>query len=288
MAKLILYTLLAACLVLAFAQEGQKQEQEPQQEQKPEEKPFDWKHVGYGITLTRMKDFNETGLYKQCIIVGFGTHGSELSQVQTWLETLYAKRLQEFGIASLFAVQGPTNPDFDLKEQGNQELMSTLVKLYSVSKKPLVIFLAHGEGAYVANALLEKIRLAEYLNVHLYKKIIYFMLDGTAGGYHPDFESKLLKTYGVYAFTENEGQKKYSRYYSSMSAIQHKFPKGIELLPIDATSSGCETNYCLQNALINKRPARPDMNDIILDYTKFGRDRRVAHEYLDVLYRETL
>jgi len=277
MTKLTQLIFVTVCILFTFAQNDTAKEKE---------KPFTWNHVGYGVSLTRMKDFNDTGLYRQCIIVGFGTHGAELAQVQTWLENLYIKRLKDFGIASLFAVQGPLNPDYDQKEQANQELMATLVKLYSVSKKPYIIFLAHGEGAYIANALLEKMRVAEYLNVQLYKKIIYFMLDGTADGYHPDFESKLLKTFGVYAFSDADEQRKNSRYYGSLQVIEYKYPNGFEMIPIDATKSGCETNYCLQNALINKRPARPDFNDIDLDYTKFGRDRRVTHEYLDVLLRE--
>lgn len=276
MSKYILQILLIACLGLALAQEEKQ------------EKQFNWAPVGYGVALARVKDFNETGLYRQSIVVGFGTHGSEIGQVQTWLENLYNKRLKELGFAAVFAVQGPLNPDYDLKEQANKELLNTLVKLYSVSKKPYIMLLAHAEGAYVANALLEQMRLAEYLNVQLYKKIIYFMLDGTAGGYHPDFETKLIKTFGVYAFTEIEGEKKYSRYYGNLQVVHYKHESGVELIPIDATKSGCESNYCLQDALINKRPARPDFNDIVFDYTKFGRDRRVTHEYLDVLLREKL
>ena len=249
---------------------------------------LNWNSVAYGVSYNSTSDANPDGNYQKCILLGFGTHGAELELVQTWLENLYAKRLKELGISHLYAIQGPENPDFDLKEQANVELISDMVKLYSKNDRPYIIVVAHGEGAYVAHAMFEKMRQMEYLSVHLYHKIVYFMLDGTAGGYHPDFETKLLKTFGVYSSIKAEEKKKYSRYYSSVSAICYKYPEGCELIEIDGSDSGCETNYCLQDVLINKKPGRPDSNDITFDYSKFGRDRRVTHQYLDVLEREKL
>lgn len=251
---------------------------------------YQWKNVTYGISYTNTSDFNNEGHYRRCIVVAIGTHGAELNHVQTWLDNLYIKKLRELGFSNLYAVQGPKNPDFDLKEQANEVLIRDLLKVYNANEKPFIVVLAHAEGAYVAHALFERLRLAEYLSVHLYRKIIYFMLDGTAGGYDPELETKLLKTFGVYAFSDasESDNKKYSRYYGSLSAIHYKHPHGSELIAIDGSKSGCETNYCLQNVLINKRPARADSNDIELDYTKFGRDRRVTYDYLEVLDRETL
>lgn len=255
---------------------------------------LDWKTVSDAVSYANATDFNDEGLYRRCIVIAFGTSGADLSNVKTWIENLHIKRLKQFGFSHIYAVRGPQSVDYESDSETNKKLISDVLRLYSTHGRPLIVILAHGEGAYAANAFLENLRFSDYLNVHLYRKIIYFMLDGTTRGYHPDYETKLLKTFGVYAYSEVESedesqpQRNYSRYYGSVAAINKKYPEGTELISVDASKSGCESAFCLQNALINKKPIKPQYNDIHLDYTKFGRDRRVVHEYLDVLERENL
>ena len=77
--------------------------------------------IGYGVAFKDTQ--NPLG---DAMFIGYGGYGAKLIPTQLWVTALYRAALQKRGVRWIWAVQGPSDPDYTQGEIGNSKIAAAL------------------------------------------------------------------------------------------------------------------------------------------------------------------
>ena len=181
--------------------------------------------VGYGVA------FKDTGnALGDSMFVGYGGYGVDLAPAELWVTALYRATLEARGVRYVWAVQGPSDPDYSQDEIGNSKIAAALVPLVSASTR-FVLVAAHSSGAFVGQELLEQL----------------------AGGADPD---------GATDSANYDAMQSLAAEFTSKGGFYDVDSSGAGCDP-DAV-------WCVHDTMINTKPHDPTTLDVEDDYSDFS------------------
>ena len=227
-------------------------------------------NIGYGVA------FKDTGNpLGDSMFIGYGGYGADLIPAQLWVTALYRATLEQRGVRYLWAVQGPSDPDYTQDEIGNSKIAAKLIPLAS-AQTHFVLISAHSSGAFVAQELLEQLAGgADPLDV-TQDLVVYFALDGGGGV----SQAAIDRTRRAYFVSSHDGTTQ-SANYGAMQSLAGGFANKGGFYDNDATGSGCNVgaDWCVHMTMINTRPHDPASLDCPDDYSDFA-GRPVCTSYI--------
>jgi len=227
--------------------------------------------VGYGVAYKDTE--NPLG---DSAFIGYGGYGVDLIPAQLWVTALYRAELQARGVRYVWAVQGPSDPDYSADEIGNSKIAAALVALVSPNTH-FVLIAAHSSGAFVGQELLEQLAGGADPNNATENLVVYFALDGGGG----ISESAIDRTRNAYFVSSHDGTTQ-SANYAAMQSLAQEFASKGGFYDNDATNSGCDVGavWCVHMTMINTRPHDPTTDDVNDDYSDFA-GRPVCTSFID-------
>lgn len=227
--------------------------------------------VGYGVAFKDTQNPLGDGMF-----VGYGGYGADLVPTELWVTALYRAALGARGVRYVWAVQGPSQPDYSQDEIGNSKIAAAMIPLVS-SSTPFVILVAHSSGAFVAEELLEQLAGGADPNDVTKDLVVYFALDG--GGSASD--AAIDRTRNAYFVSSHDGATQ-SANYDAMTSLAATYASKGGFYDNDATGSGCDpgAEWCVHDTLVTTKPHDPTSLDVPEDYSDFA-GRPVCTSYLD-------
>jgi hypothetical protein len=235
--------------------------------------------VGRGVAFKDTK--NPAG---ENLFIGYAGYQVTLASAEAWVEALHEASLAARGIRYLWAIQGPNDRTYSNREIGNARIIATLLPLVG-ERTRVVIVAGHSSGSFVAHELLG--RLADGMDPGgvTAGRVVYFDLDGGAGGLTPRSVGRLRHAYFVAAHDGTTGTD--SPRLATMRSLGATYPSAGGYWQDDAGDSGCHqgARWCVHDALITTRPHTPTNASAQLDYSDFtGRD--ACHSWIDAKAEE--
>jgi hypothetical protein len=234
--------------------------------------------VGFGVA--RKDTENPLG---RAIFIGYGGYAIGLASTQTWIGALYAARLRDLGVGTVFAVQGPAHPQYTGLEIGNSRVAAALEEL--AGDAPFVLVLAHSSGSFVAHELLGQLAGGLDPAGVTEGKVVYFDLDGAVSGLDRAIVARLRRAYFVGALDSITGTASPNR--GDMLFGAELFPAAGGFLDVDASASGCNAgaSWCLHMTPITTLPHDPSDAAGAIDYEDFV-GRPVSYAFIDARAEE--
>jgi hypothetical protein len=206
------------------------------------------------------------------IVILYGGYSATEYDSQSLALELTSVRLAALGVGTVYAVQGPEDPDYNAREIGNSELAAAVLPEAAAAK--YVIVIAHSSGGFVADEFFT------FADPTVIAKIAYFNLDGGSWALTNALVDSMLGVYFCGAYDPAVG---YSENYSSDQSLAAEFTES-HLFTVDASGSGCDpgAGWCMHDTLITNHPHNPATYDLDDDYTDFSTDdRHVTDSYID-------
>ena len=227
--------------------------------------------VGYGVAFKDTKNPLGDGMF-----VGYGGYGAKLVATELWVTALYRATLHDRGVRYVWAVQGPSEPDYAQDEIGNSKIAAAMIPLVS-SRTEFIVLAAHSSGAFVAEELLEQLAGGADPDDVTKDLVVYFALDG--GGSASD--AAIARTRNTFYVSSHDGDTQSANYDAMTSLAAENASKG-GFFDNDATGSGCDpdADWCVHDTLVNTKPHDPTTLDVADDYADFA-GRPVCTSYLD-------
>jgi hypothetical protein len=221
--------------------------------------------IGHGVAF---KDTENT--LGDSMFIGYGGYGADLIPTQLWVTALYRTTLRARGVRWVWAVQGPSDPDYTQDEIGNSKIAAALVPLVS-SKTHFVLISAHSSGAFVAQELLEQLEGGADPSGVTANLVVYFALDGGA----------IDRTRNTFFVSSHDGTTQ-SANYGAMTSLAATYASKGGFYDVDATGSGCNVgaDWCVHMTMINTKPHDPTGLDCPDDYSDFA-GRPVCASYIE-------
>jgi hypothetical protein len=226
--------------------------------------------IGFGVAFKDTQNPLGNGLF-----IGYGGYGAKLFESELWVTALYRATLRARGVRWVWAVQGPSDPDYTQNEIGNSKIAGAMIPL--VNGTPLVAIAAHSSGAFVAQELLEQLATGGDPTDVTKNLVVYFALDG-GGGTTP---AAIDRTKNAWWVSSHDGTTQ-SANYAAMTSLASTYASKGGFYDNDASGSGCDpgADWCVHDTLINTRPHDPTNLDVPDDYSDFA-GRPVCTSYLD-------
>jgi hypothetical protein len=226
--------------------------------------------IGYGVAFKDTQNPLGNGLF-----IGYGGYGAKLFESELWVTALYRATLRARGVRWIWAVQGPSDPDYTQDEIGNSKIAAAMLPL--VQGQPLIAIAAHSSGAFVAQELLEQLATGADPGDVTKNLITYFALDGGGG----TTQAAIDRTKNAYFVSSHDGTTQ-SANYSAMTSLAATYASKGGFYDNDASASGCDpgADWCVHDTLVNTRPHDPTNLDVPDDYSDFA-GRPVCTSYLD-------
>ncbi len=226
--------------------------------------------IGNGVAFKDTQNPLGNGLF-----IGYGGYGAKLVESELWVTALYRATLRARGVRWIWAVQGPSDPDYSQDEIGNSKIASAMIPL--VQTQSLVVVAAHSSGAFVAQELLEQLASGADPNDVTKDLVVYFALDGGGGM----TQASIDRTKNAY-FVSSHDAATQSANYGAMTTLAATYASKGGFFDNDASASGCDpgADWCVHDTLINTRPHDPTNLDVPDDYSDFA-GRPVCTSYLD-------
>ncbi|HEY2366280.1 MAG TPA: hypothetical protein VGH87_07845 [Polyangiaceae bacterium] len=226
--------------------------------------------IGFGVAFKDTQNPLGNGLF-----IGYGGYGAKLFESELWVTALYRATLRTRGVRWVWAVQGPSDPDYTQNEIGNSKIAGAMIPL--VNGTPLVAIAAHSSGAFVAQELLEQLATGGDPTDVTKNLVVYFALDG-GGGTTP---AAIDRTKNAWWVSSHDGTTQ-SANYAAMTSLASTYASKGGFYDNDASGSGCDpgADWCVHDTLINTRPHDPTNLDVPDDYSDFA-GRPVCTSYLD-------
>jgi len=226
--------------------------------------------MGYGVAFKDTENPIGDGIF-----VGYGGYGAKLFESELWVTALYRASLHARGVRWVWAVQGPSDPDYTQNEIGNSKIAAAMIPL--VVGKPLVVIAAHSSGAFVAQELLEQLASGADPTGVTKDLVVYFALDGGGG----TTQTAIDRTKSTWWVSSHDGTTQ-SANYGAMTTLAATYAAKGGFFDNDATGSGCDpgADWCIHDTLINTRPHDPTNLDVPDDYSDFA-GRPVCTSYFD-------
>lgn len=227
--------------------------------------------IGYGVAFKDTE--NPLG---DSMFIGYGGYGVDLIPAQLWVTALYRADLRARGVRYVWAVQGPSDPDYSQDEIGNSKIAATLVPLVDQNTH-YVLIAAHSSGAFVGQELLEQLADGADPNDVTKDMLVYFALDGGGGV----SQAAIDRTRFAYFVSSHDGTTQ-SANYDAMTSLATMFASKGGFYDNDATGSGCDpgAEWCVHDTMINTRPHDPTTLDVADDYSDFA-GRPVCTSFID-------
>lgn len=227
-------------------------------------------NVGYGVA------FKDTGNpLGDSMFIGYGGYGADLIPSQLWVTALYRATLAARGVRYVWAVQGPSDPDYAQDEIGNTKIAAAMIPLVT-TKTHFVAIAAHSSGAFVGQELLEQLAGGGDPNDVTKDLVVYFALDGGGGV----SQAAIDRTRNAYFVSSHDGTTE-SANYGAMTSLAATFASKGGFYDNDATGSGCDpaAEWCVHMTMINTKPHDPTTLDVPDDYSDFA-GRPVCTSYI--------
>lgn len=227
--------------------------------------------AGYGVAF---KDaHNPRG---ENVFIGYAGYNITRAGACAWATELYKAVLRDKGVRYVYCVQGPADPLYSQYEIGNTKIGARLLTQVGPKTK-FALVLAHSSGSFVAHELFYQLTTESDPQGVTQGKIVYFNLDGGAGGLDQPIVQRLRKAYFVAA---HDGVT-VSPNYDGMAAAGQTYAAAGGFYDLDAAGSGCAVmaKWCVHMTLINTHP-HDLANPSAADYTDFN-GRPVARAFLD-------
>jgi hypothetical protein len=227
----------------------------------------DWKPLGAGVSY-RVGSV-DTGAVA---LIGFAGWSVSEDSARKWLHAL--SEASGLRVGAVYAVQGPKDPAFAVRDVDTQALAHALAALQSNAKYERIVVVAHSSGSFVAHHALNQLRSKAG-----HAKIFYFNLDGGLGtgdiALQPAIAKKLGGTFAVYA---RQGTMQSPNAPAMQKWLQHY--TGSMGIAIDNAVSDCTSPWCVHETLIIQRPYKTHGFDLERDYGAITPERPVQAGYL--------
>jgi hypothetical protein len=226
--------------------------------------------IGNGVAFKDTQNPLGNGLF-----IGYGGYGAKLFESELWITALYRATLRARGVRWIWAVQGPSDPDYSQDEIGNSKIASAMIPL--VQGQSSIVVAAHSSGAFVAQELLEQLASGADPNDVTKDLVVYFALDGGGGM----TQASIDRTKNAYFVSSHDGTTQ-SANYGAMTTLASTYASKGGFFDNDASASACDpgAEWCVHDTLINTRPHDPTNLDVPDDYSDFA-GRPVCTSYLD-------
>jgi hypothetical protein len=231
--------------------------------------------VGFGVAK---KDTGNTR--GSNVFIAYAGFGVDLDGAKAWSTALFRASLKARGVRYIWAVQGPSAPDYQGAEIGNSKIVASLLPIVSTSTK-FILVAGHASGSLVAHELLAQLDGGLDPQDVTASRVVYFNLDGGKSGLTTGSVARLRKAYFVGARDPALGTTK-SLNYNAMTELASQYGSG-GFLQLQATGSGCNSgaSACLQDACITTKPHDPSGKaSSQADYATFA-GRAVVQSYID-------
>jgi hypothetical protein len=225
--------------------------------------------VGFGVAFKDTQNPLGNGIF-----IGYGGYGAQLFESELWVTALYRATLRARGVRWIWAVQGPSDPDYTGDEIGNSKIAAAMIPL--VQTDASIVIAAHSSGAFVAQELLEQLASGADPNDVTANTIVYFALDGGGGM----TQASIDRTKNAYFVSSHDGATQ-SANYGAMTSLAATYASKGGFFDNDASASGCDSGaeWCVHDTLVNTRPHDPTNLDVPDDYSDFA-GRPVCTSYL--------
>ena len=235
--------------------------------------------VGHGVAFKDTK--NPAG---ENLFIGYAGYRVDLASAEAWVDALDEASLAARGVRYLWAVQGPNDRTYSNVEIGNSKIVATMLPLVGPSTG-FVLVAGHSSGSFVAHELLGRLAGGMDPQGVTAGRLVYFNLDGGAGGLTRGAVGRLRHAYFVAAHDGKTGTD--SPRLATMRSLGATFASAGGYWESDAGDSGCHegAHWCVHDALITNRPHAPTSANGQLDYSDF-RDRTACHSWIDAKANE--
>lgn len=230
--------------------------------------------VGAGVASKDTQNPNASG-----VLIAYGAYGITLAGAEAWATALYRASLQQHGVRYIYAVQGPSDPQYSQAEIGNTKIIAALLPQLT-GKNNTVVVAAHAAGTLVAHELLGELGGGWDPKSVALHRVVYFNLDGSGEGLSSSTISYLKRAYFVGAHSTVTGTS--STNASSMQSLGMTYANAGGYVELDASASGCVTGGlgCMHMTPITTRPHDTANADLGKDYSDFM-GRPVCHGYIE-------
>jgi hypothetical protein len=242
----------------------------------PNPDSFPWKtgaNIGYGVAMKDTENPRGNGIF-----IAYAGYDVSLKAAEAWATALYKEDLAARGYRHIWAVQGPSDPEYSQFEIGNSKIAANMLPLVTASSKILVV--GHSSGTFVAHELLGQLEGGADPKGVTKKRVVYFNLDGGSSGLDEAIVNRLKRAYFVGSFDSKVDT--YSPNRSGMVALGEDYASAGGYYQNNAASSGCDAGaiWCVHVTLITTKPHDPANADAALDYSDFV-NRPVSRAYID-------
>lgn len=228
--------------------------------------------LGPGVAYTETQ--NPAG---RAAAVFYAGYHADLAGAEAWAAATYRAALRERGVRYIWAIQGPSTPNYADREIGNAGVAAALARVVAAGAS-YVLIVAHSSGTFVAHELLAKVATDK----ETASKVVYFDLDGAAWGLSAPIVSRLRKTWFVGVRDGDTNTTGFNA--GTMKAFGTKYAAGGGFLEVDASSAGCRpgARECVHMALVNARPHDASSADVAADYHGFDDAHPPATGWLEM------
>ncbi len=231
--------------------------------------------VGTGVASKDTQNPGASG-----VLVAYAAYGVSLAGAEAWATALYRASLQQHGIRTIYAVQGPSDPQYSQTEIGNTKIIAALLPQVT-AKNNSVVVVAHAAGTLVAHELFAELSGSWDPKSVALHRIVYFNLDGAGDGLSTTGLNYLKRAYFVGAHSTVTGTS--STNASTMQSLGMSNANAGGYLELDASGSGCITGGlgCMHMTLVTTKPHDTTNADLAKDYSDFVA-RPVCHGYIEL------
>ncbi len=230
--------------------------------------------VGNGVASKDTQNPNASGVF-----IAYAAYGVTLAGAEAWATALYRASLQQHGIRTIYAVQGPADPQYSQAEIGNTKIIATLLPQLT-GKNNSVVVAAHSAGTLVAHELFTELSGSWDPKSIAMHRIVYFNLDGAGDGLSTPLISYLRRAYFIGSHSAVTGTS--STNAQTMQSLGMTYANAGGYMELDASASGCLTGGlgCMHMTLVTTKPHDPTNADLAPDYSDFV-GRPVCHAYIE-------
>jgi pimeloyl-ACP methyl ester carboxylesterase len=181
--------------------------------------------------------------------------------------------------AMLCAARGPQDAGYKAKDIETGAFAAALIANPPGGE---ITVIAHSSGSFVAQHLFRQLR--DSAGSSILARIHYINLDGAVGEGERAIDAEMIAALAsiraVYAMDPNTSSE--SANSSSMRRLHALAPGRVTLMALPVPDAGCNkgAQWCLHNALINRRPYNPASFDLKRDYGEINAAHPVEVAYL--------
>lgn len=243
----------------------------------PDPDTFAWQtgaNIGYGVATKDTQNPVGNGVF-----VAYAAYGINLTAAQAWATALYRDSLQQHGIRYIYAVQGPSDPQYSQTEIGNTKIIASILPQLTGNSASILVA-AHASGTLVAHELFAELAGGyDPKNVAMHR-VVYFNLDGVGDGLTTPVVSYLKRAYFVGA--RSAATNTSSTNAQTMQSLGMTYANAGGYVELDASASGCQKGGlgCMHMTPVTTKPHDPANADLTRDYSDFAA-RPVSHAYLE-------